>query len=228
MRIQKRKRPNAQRHGIFSASALIPGEDPKEFQNLQDGLIEEWSPDGTTEAELVLSMAMAIWRKRRARRFQEFRLLRKNLDPADQAYDENLALTFFKIALVTDPNNAFETCRTSLREQKVEHLRRTYSRSKFETAEEWVKAICADIDTKKPKAADAKHREMLNSKELMNSALALTPELFQQDVDLDEQLDAMRDRGVKRLIELKAMKQMLDRGREMQTPHKSKRIGRHT
>jgi hypothetical protein len=228
MRVRKQKPPNAQKHGIFSASPLIPGENAKEFQNLLNDLVEEWTPDGTIEAELVLSIAMAIWRKRRARRFQEFRLLRKNFDPADPAYDENAALMFLKIALLTDPENAFEKCRSSLRDEKVEYFRRAHSRSSFETTAKWAKAICDEIDATKPKASTAEHHELLNTSELMTSALALTPELFQQEIELDERLDAMRDRGVKRLIELKAMKQMLNRGSEVQTPRESKRISRRT
>jgi hypothetical protein len=228
MRIPKQKRPNAQRHAIFSASPLVPGEDPKEYQNLLNGLVEEWTPDGRIETEIVLSIAMAIWRKRRARIFQEARRFRKNLDPADQAYDENLALTYLTIALLTDPENAFEKIRPSLRDQKVEYFRRAHPRSSFKTTAEWARAVLDEIHATKLKPSSPKIREMLNSNELMNSALALTPELFQQEIDLDEQLDAMRDRGVKRLIELKAMKQMLNRGSELQTPRESKRISRRT
>ena len=44
MRNQKPKRPNATKHGVFSAMTILPGEDPIEFQRLLLGLISEWNP----------------------------------------------------------------------------------------------------------------------------------------------------------------------------------------
>lgn len=39
---------------------------------------------------------------------------------------------------------------------------------------------------------------------------ALSSDLFEQELALEERLDAMVDRAVKRLVQAKAMKQMLD------------------
>jgi len=41
------------------------------------------------------------------------------------------------------------------------------------------------------------------------SAATLSDELFKQELVLDERLDAMIDRAVKRLMQIKAVKQML-------------------
>ena len=45
---QKFKRPNALKHGIFAATAIIPGEDRREFEELHTSLIQEWQPDANT------------------------------------------------------------------------------------------------------------------------------------------------------------------------------------
>jgi hypothetical protein len=42
VRSRKCKRPNAQKHGLFSISPIIPGGDPREFEELYAELIEEW------------------------------------------------------------------------------------------------------------------------------------------------------------------------------------------
>jgi hypothetical protein len=43
-RRHKYKSPNALKHGVFADAALIPGEDPNEFNKLYAELIDEWKP----------------------------------------------------------------------------------------------------------------------------------------------------------------------------------------
>jgi hypothetical protein len=78
---QKWKRPNAQKHGIFSATAILPGEEAREFEILQANLMQEWKPTGATEEDAVLSIAKAIWRKRRLQKFIEVQIRRNTVNP---------------------------------------------------------------------------------------------------------------------------------------------------
>jgi hypothetical protein len=55
--------PPALKHGAFSGSALLPGEDPKAFKNLHDDLIAELLPVGPMEDDIVAKIARLIWRK---------------------------------------------------------------------------------------------------------------------------------------------------------------------
>jgi hypothetical protein len=57
MRIPQRKRPNAQKHGIFAVNPTIPGEDVEEYAELCARLFDEWQPSGPTEIDAVLSLA---------------------------------------------------------------------------------------------------------------------------------------------------------------------------
>ena len=45
---------------------------------------------------------------------------------------------------------------------------------------------------------------------LFHSSVAVSDDLFKSQLELDERLDAMIDRAVKRLVQAKAMKQTLD------------------
>jgi hypothetical protein len=45
---------------------------------------------------------------------------------------------------------------------------------------------------------------------LSRAAEFLTPDVFRQELAVDERVDAMIDRAVKRLVQTKAIKQMLD------------------
>ena len=58
---------NALRHGILSQFAVLPWEDPVEYETLVAALTEEHKPSGPTETHLVVELAGVLWRKRRLR-----------------------------------------------------------------------------------------------------------------------------------------------------------------
>jgi len=53
----------AVKHGAYSATAVLPGESPAEFENLHRGLIDEFAPSGMLEDDIVMTMARLVWRK---------------------------------------------------------------------------------------------------------------------------------------------------------------------
>jgi hypothetical protein len=59
--------PNALKYGVFAETIILPGEDPKEFEQLHRDLIQEWLPSGPAEHDAVLTLAKCMWRKRRIR-----------------------------------------------------------------------------------------------------------------------------------------------------------------
>ena len=61
-RLVRHLRP-ALKHGGFSATAILPGEDPIEFKKLHDGLITELAPSGVLEETIVANLARLMWRK---------------------------------------------------------------------------------------------------------------------------------------------------------------------
>jgi hypothetical protein len=56
--------PPALKHGGYSATTLLPGEDPAGFKKFHDALIAELSPVGALEEDIVASIARLEWRKR--------------------------------------------------------------------------------------------------------------------------------------------------------------------
>ena len=81
-------RINAIKHGAFSSILILPWESVSEFAGLYDDLIDEWKPVGRTEQDAVLSIAKAIWRKRRMQAFLKDELETHSSDPNHVAYDE--------------------------------------------------------------------------------------------------------------------------------------------
>jgi hypothetical protein len=61
---------NALKHGLYSTTVLLPGEDQTEFQALLDSFLAEHTPATPTESTLVQQMAAAVWRLRRISRYE--------------------------------------------------------------------------------------------------------------------------------------------------------------
>ena len=53
----------AVKHGAYSATAVLPGESPAEFEILHQDLIAEYAPSGVHEQHIVRKMARLIWRQ---------------------------------------------------------------------------------------------------------------------------------------------------------------------
>ena len=86
---------NALRHGLTAQTAVLPNENPEEFQELLDAFLAEYQPAGPTEALLVQQMAMASWRLRRLRaletglfaaRMSQLPRDENDLDPRSRAF----------------------------------------------------------------------------------------------------------------------------------------------
>lgn len=61
--VDRVKKPSALRHGAFSTTAVLPGEDRAEYYRLHNELAAELCPNGTFEDSVVADLARLIWRK---------------------------------------------------------------------------------------------------------------------------------------------------------------------
>src|ERR1700730_828006 len=60
----------ALKHGAYSEAALLPGEDPAEFEELHRSLIAEFTPNGRIEEETVATIARLMWRRQNLAKFE--------------------------------------------------------------------------------------------------------------------------------------------------------------
>jgi hypothetical protein len=219
----KWKRPNAQKHGVFSATAILPGEDEQEFEELHTALTEEWKPVGATEEDAVLTIAKAVWRKRRLQRFLEVQLWMKAVDPNHPSSLETFGLWGLAQAIAAEPETGFKYAHRYLREHTIKYLEEKLPRSNYKSGSEWANAMINEIKSliALPPLVGPLHDEAVK---LHYSAENLLGDLFKQEIALDERLDAMIDRAVKRLIQTKAMKQMLGQGSGDQSAGQQRRI----
>jgi hypothetical protein len=144
----KWKRPNAQKHGVFSECPTIPGEDPREFQELHSALIDEWQPAGPSEEDAVFSLADLMWRKRRAQRFIQAKLKRDTFYAGSPAFDETRGLALFAHFVDLAPEVALESCgNLLLSPDRLSHLKQKFPRSNYQSTKDWAEAIQREIQS---------------------------------------------------------------------------------
>jgi hypothetical protein len=238
VRIPQRKRPNAQKHGAFSMCPTIPGEDPREFQELHWALIDEWQPSGPSEEDAVFSLADLMWRKRRAQRFLRTKLIESTHDPRSPTFDKRRGFELFILCLRFDPEVAFERMASRLlTAATVSHLEQKFRRSNYRSTPEWAEAVITEIKSNLIPAAppsleatepgEGDLPEPLRQMAVgwkVNASIQNAKEDFEADLNLRQRLDAMIHRQFKHLIQLKAMKQMLRQTSAARDDEQPKRI----
>jgi hypothetical protein len=230
----------AVKHGAFAKTAILPGEDPREFEELHSALIEEWAPVGPTEEDAVLSIAKGVWRKRRLQKFLHAEIEICRFDREHPLYDEaeglrNL-LNIMEAAPILDlleapdllASDLFESVIRLVIESAPSHvaviLERMCPREQFKSASDWL-AVLRQVTSSLLRGLEDRGEEP--DVLLDRSAKVHTPDVVNHELAVDERIDAMIDRAVKRLVQTKAMKQMLisasPRAGDDQPPKKSKR-----
>jgi hypothetical protein len=176
---------------------------------LVDELAEEWQPEGKTEHDAVLDIAKGIWLKRRFQLFLMVKATRDAGNPDHPSYDERIGLAAFLAYAKNSPEDAFSHGSHYLRKEQLESLMKGYPKTNFKSETEWFAAIENAITSTLFPIYDAVYSDSETYYALMNSAATFSDDLFDRAIALDERLNAMIDRATKRLIQIKAMKQVL-------------------
>ena len=144
---QKPKRPNAQKHGVFTVNPVMPGEDPREFEQMHSALVDEWQPSGITEEDAVSSLAEAMWRKRRSQKFLRAKLVANTFDPNHPAFDERRGLLILCDRMHREPETALEKATLYLHPDTIAYLKQKFPRANYQSTSEWAAAVLNEIQT---------------------------------------------------------------------------------
>jgi hypothetical protein len=154
-------------------------------------------------------------------------ITKNRLDPNHASFDETLGLRGFAALLQCQPDTAFdEYALRCLRPDQVSFLRSKFPRSNYTSTSHWAQAIIDEINSM-PESV-VLPGEAGNVVLLFQSYATVSDELFKQELALDERLDAMIDRAIKRLIQIKAMKQMLGRTSAERTNDRPRIVSRRS
>ena len=196
---------NALTHGAFSEAVLLPGEDPKEFEDLLASLNDEWNPEGPSENDIIRSVAMGMWRKRRFRRFLRNRLAEivEHESWRERCRKEEFAmlLQVLKAAdLEVDGCVTEENFSKKLGPIRADKIKKTIPRKNYDSDKIWLSAltslICAELDrnlSEQPKEG------------IIDEAFS-DEEFADREQSFEERNDAKIHRDLKQLGQIKTMK----------------------
>jgi hypothetical protein len=229
--------PNALKHGTFSKTVVFPWEDAEEFEALHRHLRDEWNPSGPLEEDAVFTMLTCLWRKARihdrrqletsaALQEQEFADLTTQPPPF---FDTKLDMNKYAISHPPAPHRRVEdrvsqllgfssSLYGSLSGQFLDlaidmlgkefstHLRTAVPKQNYATPPDWVQAVKREVDEILLPRVRA---EVTNPANLVAKAAAfITTERILEDLMLEERLDAMIDRAIRRLAQGKMLKEV--------------------
>ena len=205
--MSKKENKNALKHGVFANAVILPGEDPKEFEEHYISLKDEWSPDGPTEDDCVFSVATNLWRKRRIPRYFK-RKLASSLKMEEQFknYDADLIETLDNVRNFVRSDASGPITEQDLTEKlgksRAKYFFTCVPRTKYQNDKDWLAAFARTID----RHIETMLSSIANVPTIQDS---LSDETFmERELAAEERIDAMIDKNLKRLAQTKALKTM--------------------
>jgi hypothetical protein len=175
-----KKNAPALKHGGYSATALLPGEDPAAFKKLHEALTAEFSPVGALEEDIVAGIARLVWRKRHLATFRVVRSI---------PYEEMTNRADF------DPDKAAKEYQAQ--SEKLWDEIRSRGENQKTTLQEAMRKYTALI----------KQDYSIPQEEMFfRSGEITTMEQLMNVLAVEERLDTMIDRCLKRLLFLRGLK----------------------
>jgi hypothetical protein len=167
------RRRGALKHGAYSESVLLPGEDPREFKILHAELVAEFAPEGRLQQETVATIAALVWRRQNLKNFE--------LAPL--------------VTLVTNAvtNALLDDSQDKKLDAELSELSGIYE-SEAKEFEKTVKEA-------KESATKQKQAELY----LLGASKIRALTLLLKECDVQDRIDSMIDRQVRRLCNLKAL-----------------------
>jgi uncharacterized protein (UPF0305 family) len=199
------KKRNALKHGANAKEVMLWSEKYEDYESLRVGLNQEYTPDGTTEEYLVQTMLDLLWRRQRLDRHGQI-TIQKRLDEIRDANDNSRHLDVL-LSLAAEFNEATtaEEAEASLARISPIYsntIRKQWPLRTDEDPNTWGAKIAKGILSWKPIPRDEQADEFIAVIDL---------DAFDLSLARIERLDAMIDRTIKRLMQVKTMKQMYGR-----------------
>jgi hypothetical protein len=201
-------RNNAVKHGAFAQDLILPGESRDDLENLYESLVKECKPEGPLEEDTVRTFAKCLWAKRRAERFyqQEGTWAQAHPDDARPDYVELAARALDHAKTFEHANEIL----ASLPEMYRSSLEKTVPASLYGVdAEAWIrnlKSCLLDLI----EADQLALSEMKAEPKFKAEKAARLREIMAKKIAMDERLDTMIDKAIKRLAQLKMFKQAIE------------------
>ena len=192
-----RDNQNALKHGAFTDVVILPGEDPKQLQELRAALHDEWNPEGPTEIDLVESIAMGMWRKRRRKRWLQKTCSR--LEMTEGFFQRFHRASWDRLLTVLEDTETGALTEENLA-SRAYWIAEKHPRNKYDNERAWLDLVASEV----MEALDT--RVVVEAKTKLVSDEISAGEFVDQDLAFDERINAQMARDVKTLGQIKTMK----------------------
>ena len=199
------KKRNALKHGANAKEVMLWSEKYEDYELLRAGLNQEWTPNGSTEEYLVQTLLDLRWRRRRLDCHEQI-TIQKRLDKIREENEtsrhiENLRsfASEFNEATSVEKVEALLAPLSSLYSNTI---RNRWPLQTGEGPNTWGPKIAKSLLSWKPAPRHEQADEFIAIVDLEEFDMALAR---------IERLDAQIDRTIKRLMQVKTMKQMFGR-----------------
>ena len=201
-------RNNAVKHGAFAQELILPGESREDLENLYQSLVEECKPEGPLEEDTVRTFAKCLWAKRRAERFYQQEATWAQEHPDGERLDHvDLA------ARALDHAKTFEHANeilASLPETYRSSLEKSIPASLYGAdVQTWIRDLKSRLSDL-IEGDELGLSEMKAEPKFKAEKAARLREITTKKIAMDERLDTMIDKAIKRLAQLKMFKQAIE------------------
>jgi hypothetical protein len=201
------RRHNAIKHGAFAKALVILNENKDDFDELHQSCVKELKPSGLMEEELVLTIAKYMWRKRRIERLfsDEANWLQEH--PA--APELRTVSQFNEIFIQKgSPCSHVWNLVALLPEDYRAAIRKKFKCPSTDYDDEWIDQVKKFISHLHA-AAEAGALSYLEDPRSVGETAAKIRELTAKQTALEDRLDKMIGKALKRLATLKTFKQVV-------------------
>jgi hypothetical protein len=200
-------RHNAIKHGPFAEALVILDENKEDFDELHQSCVKELKPSGRMEEEVVLTIAKYMWRKRRIERL--FNDEANWLQEPPEAPQLRTVSQFNEIIIRKGvPCSYVWNMLAYWPERYREAIQKEFRCPSTEYDDEWidrVKKFLSDLHAIAEITAFSNREEPHSVGEIA----AKIRELTAKQMALEDRLDMMIDKALKRLATLKTFKQVV-------------------
>jgi hypothetical protein len=200
------RRHNALKHGAFAQELVILDENKNDFDELHKSCIKELKPAGGMEEEVVLAIAKYMWRKRRIERLfvEEADWLREHPEM------EDLRMVSAVDQFIQRGMRCREVwrCLGFLPENYGKEILKEFTCPSTDYDDEWIDQVKQTLRFFHVVVTHTVN-QMCNESRFIGETAAKIRELSVKQTALEDRLDMMIDKALKRLANLKAFKEVM-------------------
>jgi hypothetical protein len=207
-KLENERKNNALKHGAFQAEFLIFEEDQDEFDQLHKGLVEDFKPSGSMEEALVLDLVKLYWRKRRVDQFYAREANWIQMAKTGAVHVERITEVARYLTKGQRCQDIWENVVPMLPENVQIDVDAKFSCPSEEYDDEWIKSL-KDYILAMARQIEKIVDDYRHGSRFMGETAARLMGLSAKRIAIEERLDALIDRTLKRLAQVKAFKDVI-------------------